>query len=85
MLTDADVERLAEALEERLGALLLASKGLMSSLEVANYLGVSLKRWQEMYSRNPRLRRAALPLGERGEGEEMRWDIAEVKKALRGR
>ena len=85
MLTEADKIDLVERMEERFREVLVAQQGMMTSQEVANYLQVSLKRWQEMYRQNPRLKRAALPLGGRGEGEELRWDISEVKKALRGR
>lgn len=70
-------------LVERFREVLLAHQGLMTSEQVANYLQVSLRRFQEMYRSNPRLRRVALPLGDRGEGEELRWDVAEVRAALR--
>lgn len=94
MFTDADVKRLALALKQQLFDELLddmekrmrdlmESKEPCSSEDVANHLGIPLRRWQEMYRSNPKLRRAGLPVGTRGEGEEYKWDLAAVKKVLR--
>ena len=65
-MSEAEKSALKELVSEAVAEQLRAAAGLMTSEQVANYLGVSVRRWQEMYRGNAALwaTRIELELGE---------------------
>ena len=73
MLNEQDKQAIRELLREVLGA-----RRLMTSEQVAKYLGVTLTTWRRLVSSRPGLKRVAVPVGKRG-------DISQVVDILRDR
>lgn len=84
-MSEAERSALKELVSEAVAEQLRAAAGLMTSEQIANYLGVSVRRWQEMYRGNAALWATRIELETRGEGAELRWDLAEVMRVLRRR
>lgn len=79
----ATAEEIAEVLVLRLREERESEVRVFTSEQMANYLQISLGHWQKLSKANPRIWALRVVLADRGEGQELRWPLAEVMQELR--